>query len=919
MEQLNSNGRKKLEQVAIFKRFASTIDDTQDNKTASILSFLKSSHGDNGIGARTTVERTGHKSTGEMVLMYDNFVRLISNSQQFYSKFSGHTFNLNQVPANTFGCIFFAMDENNKGYLTISDWFQLNNILEHENYHLIILYEFFRKFDVEKTNAQLRKSVFGGSKYRKQNTLHHSPDSGYGERLPFNTKSINYANKFLSFDELLLNLDQFKETISLLQNCIKNDDFVQKNDLILHWDKFDFLKLYQCFHYGKPYLTLNSLVTILQNDLKYEKMITGFRHLAQFDASRHRLSLNKNQLVYLLKLFYSHKVSADIFESLNLSNTKLIKSDNNSIAFNVYRDIFYLFQNFDLLNQVFLKYAEDNNMSDRDIREQVITKKNLMDFLNKQYNKVTNISEFSPSQINLLFSIVANSKEYNRHRTRLIQNSQELNHEDSEINHFIHNEFMHGGRNKKEELETFNDNYKDIANGFAQDSNIKSISKTSTGWFERVFGGRSDIATMRSDLTVQDFLKILNPNYLNDVVHRLELRHIEEESLYTNYYFYPIFDSLYNFSLGSVAGCIGATIVYPIDFVKTRMQAQRSLSQYKNSIDCFLKILSREGIRGVYSGLGPQLIGVAPEKAIKLTVNDYMRNKLKDKNGKLGLLSEIISGASAGACQVIFTNPLEIVKIRLQVKGEYVAENAENAKLTALQIIKRLGLPGLYKGAAACLLRDVPFSAIYFPTYAHLKRDLFNFDPNDKNKRSRLNTWELLSAGALAGMPAAYLTTPFDVIKTRLQIDPKKGETIYKGIIHAARTILREESFKSFFKGGAARVLRSSPQFGFTLAAYELFHNIFPLPNDKDKFIISEDDRRAKILNNNARGPNIDKRELTRIVENPYSDSYLNYYYKSCQVAKTFIELDNNFAKFDYGTYLKFHEHLRAISRGEDP
>ena len=114
-------------------------------------------------------------------------------------------------------------------------------------------------------------------------------------------------------------------------------------------------------------------------------------------------------------------------------------------------------------------------------------------------------------------------------------------------------------------------------------------------------------------------------------------------------------------------------------------------------------------------------------------------------------------------------------------------------------------------------------------------------------------------------------------------------------------------------------MLRSSQQFGFTLAAYELFHNIFPLPNDKDKFVISEDDRRAKILNNNARGPNIDKRELTRIVENPYSDSYLNYYYKSCQVAKTFIELDNNFAKFDYGTYLKFHEHLRAISRGEDP
>ncbi|KAL3232983.1 Mitochondrial aspartate-glutamate transporter AGC1 [Nakaseomyces bracarensis] len=921
MEQLNSNGKKKLEQAAIFKRFATTLDEAQDDKTANILSFLKSSSHKNETAEQVNVKlnaeltKGSHKS-GEMVLKYDDFISLISSSQHFYSKFSGHSFSLNQVPVNTFGCIFFAMDENNKGYLTISDWFQLNNILENDNYHLIILYEFFRKFDVERNNAQLRKAVLEGKQLRNDSNPHVS-DTVRRKKFPINSKSINYANKFLSFDELVLNLNQFKKTIQLLQSNV-NDDFVKKNNLILSWDKFEFLKYYQCFHNEEAFLTLNSLVTILQNDLRYEKMIMGFRQLAQPDIGKHRLALNRNQLEYLLKLFYSHKISSDVFESLNLSNTKLIKSDNNSIAFNVYRDLFYLFQNFDLLNQVFIRFADENNMSERDIREQVITKKNLMEFMNKQYNKVNNIIEFSPSQINLLFSVVANSKEYNRHRTKLVQNSQEVNHEDREINSFIHNEFMHGGRNSKEELELFNDNYKDISNGFSQDSKIKSMSKTGTGWLETVFGGRNDIATMRSDLTVQDFLKILNPNYLNDVVHKLEVRHIEEESLYTNYYFYPIFDSLYNFSLGSIAGCIGATIVYPIDFVKTRMQAQRAFSQYKNSIDCFLKILSREGIRGIYSGLGPQLIGVAPEKAIKLTVNDYMRNKLKDNNGKLSPLSEIISGASAGACQVIFTNPLEIVKIRLQVRGEYIAENAENAQVTALQIIRKLGITGLYKGVGACLLRDVPFSAIYFPTYAHLKRDIFNFDPNDKTRRNRLNTWELLTAGALAGMPAAYLTTPFDVIKTRLQIDPKMGETAYKGIWHAAKTILKEESFRSFFKGGPARVLRSSPQFGFTLAAYELFHNIFPLPNDKEKFVIQEDDRRTRILNNNARSPDVSRNELHKMAENPYSDNYLNYYYKSCQVAKTFIELDNNFAKFDLSTYLMFRNYLKRISKGED-
>ena len=42
---------------------------------------------------------------------------------------------------------------------------------------------------------------------------------------------------------------------------------------------------------------------------------------------------------------------------------------------------------------------------------------------------------------------------------------------------------------------------------------------------------------------------------------------------------------------------------------------------YKNSFDCFKKVIRHEGFRGLYRGLPPQLVGVAPEKAIKLTVS----------------------------------------------------------------------------------------------------------------------------------------------------------------------------------------------------------------------------------------------------------------------------------------------------------
>lgn len=77
--------------------------------------------------------------------------------------------------------------------------------------------------------------------------------------------------------------------------------------------------------------------------------------------------------------------------------------------------------------------------------------------------------------------------------------------------------------------------------------------------------------------------------------------------------------------------------------------------------------MKNEGFPGLYSGLLPQLVGVAPEKAIKLTMNDLVRTLMKNKNtNEIAISSEILAGCCAGGSQVLFTNPLEIVKIRLQ-------------------------------------------------------------------------------------------------------------------------------------------------------------------------------------------------------------------------------------------------------------
>ncbi|NWW44409.1 CMC2 protein, partial [Pedionomus torquatus] len=281
-----------------------------------------------------------------------------------------------------------------------------------------------------------------------------------------------------------------------------------------------------------------------------------------------------------------------------------------------------------------------------------------------------------------------------------------------------------------------------------------------------------------------------------------------------------IAESAYRFALGSVAGAVGATAVYPIDLVKTRMQNQRSTGSfvgelmYKNSFDCFKKVLRYEGFFGLYRGLLPQLLGVAPEKAIKLTVNDFVRDKFMSKDGSVPLAAEILAGGCAGGSQVIFTNPLEIVKIRLQVAGEITT----GPRVSALTVLRDLGFFGLYKVRFIHRL-DSP---------AGRRKGRATQGQSRRVARVR-RRWSppVMVLVVCAGMPAASLVTPADVIKTRLQVAARAGQTTYSGVVDCFAKILREEGPKALWKGAGARVFRSSPQFGVTLVTYELLQRWF--------------------------------------------------------------------------------------------
>lgn len=260
---------------------------------------------------------------------------------------------------------------------------------------------------------------------------------------------------------------------------------------------------------------------------------------------------------------------------------------------------------------------------------------------------------------------------------------------------------------------------------------------------------------------------------------------------------------------GGVAGAIGASVVYPLDTIKTRMQAQASKDgeepQYKDELDCFTQLVLEEGPRSLYSGLVPQLLGIAPEKALKLTVNEILLEMLEQllPGTRLWAL-ELIAGGGGGFSQVLVTNPMEIVKLRLQMQSKIVSPKG------LWQVVKDLGLQGLYCGSAITLARDVPSSGIFFACYAFITQ----LYPEHK-------FW----AGFLAAIPATILVTPFDVIKTRMQMETPPGEEPYRNAWHCCTVLLQREGPRGLFKGGLIRVLRTSPQFGITLMLYSLFCN----------------------------------------------------------------------------------------------
>ncbi|XP_072998648.1 S-adenosylmethionine carrier 1, chloroplastic/mitochondrial isoform X1 [Typha latifolia] len=231
---------------------------------------------------------------------------------------------------------------------------------------------------------------------------------------------------------------------------------------------------------------------------------------------------------------------------------------------------------------------------------------------------------------------------------------------------------------------------------------------------------------------------------------------------------------------GGIAGVVVEAVLYPIDTIKTRLQAVhgRNIIQWK----------------GLYSGLAGNLAGVLPASAVFLGTYEPTKQKLlKIFPENLSALAHLTAGAIGGAASSIIRVPTEVVKQRVQT-GQF-ASAPDAVRL----IVAKEGFRGLYAGYNSFLLRDLPFDAIQFCLYEQLR-----IGYRIAAKRE-LNDPENAIIGAFAGAITGAITTPLDVMKTRLMVQGPANQ--YNGLLHCFQTIVREEGPAVFLKGLGPRVL----------------------------------------------------------------------------------------------------------------
>ncbi|KAF2000792.1 mitochondrial carrier [Amniculicola lignicola CBS 123094] len=321
----------------------------------------------------------------------------------------------------------------------------------------------------------------------------------------------------------------------------------------------------------------------------------------------------------------------------------------------------------------------------------------------------------------------------------------------------------------------------------------------------------------------------------------------------------PFAKSWAHFLAGGMGGMASATLTAPLDVLKTRLQstyyqqhlvaeraarglppiesmsfARSSLLHIRETGEILFQVPKVEGWRALFKGLGPNLIGVVPARAINFYAYGNGKRIISNQfnDGHEAAWVHLCAAASAGIVTGTATNPIWLVKTRLQLDKQTHSDGRgrqyKNALDCTMQTIRKEGFTGLYRGLTASYL-GVTESTIQWMLYEQMKLGLAKREERVAATGLPPTIWDQtvswtgkITAAGSAKFIAALLTYPHEVVRTRLRQAPMEdGHIKYTGLTQCFRLIWKEEGMAALYGGLVPHMMRVVPSAAIMFGTYE--------------------------------------------------------------------------------------------------
>ncbi|MCJ1422205.1 hypothetical protein MMC29_000084 [Sticta canariensis] len=314
----------------------------------------------------------------------------------------------------------------------------------------------------------------------------------------------------------------------------------------------------------------------------------------------------------------------------------------------------------------------------------------------------------------------------------------------------------------------------------------------------------------------------------------------------------PVAKPWAHFVAGGLGGMTSAVITAPLDVLKTRLQSdfyqsqiaasrtsrgipppialslpRSALLHFSETFQILFSIHRVEGWRALFKGLGPNLTGVVPARAINFYTYGNGKRIISQhfNGGNEAAWVHLCAAATAGMVTGTATNPIWLVKTRLQLDKSHAEKTGsisnrryKNSLDCIMQTLRKEGIKGLYRGLSASYL-GVSESTLQWVSYERMKSYLKSRESELLKSGRDWTVWDQtvswggkVGAAGIAKLFAAIITYPHEVVRTRLRQAPlQDGRLKYSGLVQCFRVIWKEEGMASLYGGLTPHLLRVVP------------------------------------------------------------------------------------------------------------